>query len=256
MKNFIKITVLTLTLIFSVTLFSSCKEMNNNTIKTLTDKEIIQEAKLILKEDYDFKNIYEDISLIYYVEVEGNKVYIDWTSSNNNLINATTGKVYRDLNTHSCNLSATLTYNDIIENLNFTYSLPAKKYENLYPSFSSSGNEIQFSVAYLAYDDYNNLTVKLHVYNNLSSKKTLYGINNLTYSIATSRIIFNNSNYLLKDMTYTNSKEQQFTCKYGNYVTITLPVIANNKLTYESELAKITNPIFSISNSFIYYQSR
>lgn len=255
MKKIARVMILTFMLIFSALLFSSCKKSNNNNIETpLTDTEILQEAKLILKEDYSFINVYNDMYLVGYVEIEGNKVYVDWNSSNSNLINATTGKVNRDLNEHSCTLSAMLIYNDITDTLNFIYSLPAKKYENLYPTFSSSGSAIQFSVAYLAYDDFNNLTVKLHIYNNLANKKTLYGINNLTFSIATSKIIVNDSNYLLQNMTYTNNSKKQFTCKYGNYVTITLPVIAYNKLSYKSELAKLTNPIFSISKSFTYYQ--
>lgn len=255
MKKTINVIILTFILIFSIPLFSACEKPNNNIKATLTETEIIQEAKLTLKDRYTLTNLYEDIYLVGYIEIEENKVYVDWHSSNNDLINATNGKVNRDLNTHSCTLTAILTYNDITETLNFIYSLPAKKYENSYPSFSSSGGIIQFSVAYLAYDDSNNLTVKLHIYNNLSSKKTLYGIDNLTFSIATSKIIFNNSNYLLKDMTYTNNSQKQFTCKYGNYVTITLPVISNNKLSYESELARITNPIFSVSNNFTYYHS-
>ena len=53
----------------------------------MTDNEIVQEAKLILKEDYGFENVYSNISLVGFVEVEGNKVYVDWNSSNNNLIN-------------------------------------------------------------------------------------------------------------------------------------------------------------------------
>lgn len=255
MKKLARTIIFSLMLLFSVTLFSACDNFNNNTKTTLTDNEIIQEAKLSLKNDYNRTNVYDNMHLVQYVEVEGNKVYIDWGSSNNNLINATSGKINRDLDTHSCTLTATLTYKDITDTLSFIYSLPAKKYENKYPSFSSSGSEIQISVAYLAYDNADNLTVKLYVYNNLSSKNTLYGINNVKFSIATSKIIVNYTNYLLKDNTYTNNSQRQFTCDYGNYVTITLPVIPKNKLTYKSELATLTTPIFSASNNFTYYHS-
>lgn len=257
MKKINKSLCLFFVCVFILPLFTACKNTpannNENTKPPLSNSEIIKEAKLSLKNKYKYNNVYTDVNLIGYVMIDDHKVYVDWSSSNNALINATTGSVYRNLTNQTCELTATLTYSDLTDSVSFLYTLPAKKYENPYPNFSPSGSEIQFSIAYLAYDDDYNLTIKIHIYNNLSSKRTLCGITNLGFSISTSTIIFNDSSYLVKNMEYTNTSQSQFTCSYGNYVTITFPVISSSKLNYKSELAKLTNPSFSLTQSFTYH---
>lgn len=192
---------------------------DNTSSSSLTENEIINETKLYLLDKYTATEVYNNINLINSYSINDKyMVYIFWNSSNNNLINSQTGTVNRSSIDQYCTLTATITYSDIQDSITFNYTLPANKYTNSSPSFSSSGEVIQIEPASISYNSNGSLNIELYVFNNLSDKQTLKGIHDATIIIYRTGI----TQYLVKDYNYINSKRGQFTCKYHEYVKITL----------------------------------
>lgn len=203
--------------------------------KTYTDNEVIAETKSYLNAMFESGYVYTDIDLPTSYELNPDYIsYINWESSNSEIINALNGKVYRnEEKDQSCKLTASITYKSLTDKMILQIIVPANKYENNNPTFSNS-NQIGISVSYLKYNSDKSLTLKLTIYNNLSSKATLYGLNNMTFSI----YYYNNGyQYLIKNLTYNNTTKKQFTCTYHNTVAITFKIESKNIYIHQ-ELAQ------------------
>ena len=213
---------------------------DNTNSSILTKNEIINKTNQYLLEKYNVTNIYYDMNLINSYSIN-NRYTVDifWTSSNESLINSQSGTINRSSEEQHCSLTATFVYSNIEDSITFNYTLPGNIYKNLSPSFNSSGRGIQIEPASIVYNSDGSLNIELYVFNNLTSKQTLRAIHEANITIYKAGL----SQCLVKNYSYTNSTLYQFSCKYHDYVTITLTNIPAYK---ELDLARGTyKAIFS-----------
>ena len=219
---------------------SACSNKSLTPDIELTSEEVVAETKIYINTKFKNTTIYTDISLPQkYTVADKYTSYINWSSSNNSVINSTSGKVTRTLNDQTCSLTARITYKESFDSLSIYFDIPANIYEDSTKTFPKK-DSIEFKVSYMSMDD--TLKIKLYVANNNKSE-VVYGINSVTLSI------HNNSGYLIKNMKYTNSKKHQFTLSPGYCVEIELPEIALSN-TYTKYL---TNSKYYVSASSISY---
>lgn len=253
-KSLIIATCLIFTIIF---LFSGCSykdKLEDIMGDTLTQEEVVAETKSYLSTKFSSEYVYEKLSLPNkYTVNDKYDSYITWISSNNSIINSTSGNVYRTLNNQNCNLTANITYKDCSESITFYLIIPANKYERTIPSFNpDSSSQFQFQVAYMAYNTNGTVTIDLYFYNNYAKEKTVYAITSAYISIyKNSSTVIGGNDYFLKEYHYTNSKSKQFTCTYHNYVKISLGTLSANQVT-KYTLKNNTNIKVALSGNFTF----
>ena len=232
--------ILLLTTMFS---FGCSSGNSDNNEVFLTKEEVIANVKVKLTNKFSNTNIYTNISLpTYYLIEEKYDTYISWESSNNNIINATSGFVNRTLSNQTCTLTATILHKDFEDQISFSLSVPANVYQDSTNSFPKK-RELEIKISYIAISS--NLKIKIKLANNSKNSEIVYGINSVTFSI-----YYYSHRYLVKDVKYTNTNKKQFTLESGKCVEIEIPALSKNGL-YTNYLLN-TNYYCEISD-LIYY---
>ena len=219
--------VLIILCIPGVFVLSACAESNNypEQMRELTEIEVIAQAKNKLINKFSTTNIYTDISLPSHYEIESKyNVYIVWNSSDNNVINKTSGKVTRTLSNQVCTLMATLTYKTITDSIDFQLVVPANIYEDTTNGFSLS-KLLEIKPSYLAIKD--DLQIKIKLVNNTKDDSIIItGIKSMTISIYN-----NKGQYLFKNFTYNSNNKEQYKLTNGKCIELPLPAISINSLS-------------------------
>ena len=213
----------------------------------LTGEEVISEAKNKVINQFQNTKIYTDISLPTYYNIKNKyNAYISWTSSNNNIINATSGRINRTLTDQTCQLTAQVRYKDLYDSINLYLQIPANIYRDDTNGFPLK-DSVEIKPCYISINK-NVVKIKIKLANNMSGE--IHGINDMTYSI------WYNDPYktvFASNLKYTNSNKNQFTLSKGNCIEIELPDLDLSVLN--KKYLKDVKYYISISD-FAYYNSQ
>jgi len=223
-----KILCLVTAIFMGLVCLGGCTENGVFSGNDLTDVQVVQEVRLYFQEQFKDNGIYKDLDLPLTHMLNGKyKVYLSWKSSDESLLNSSTGVIKRPKDHTPCSLTLTIDYQTERDVHVFDLRILANKYvnENLFAADLSDFVGICFDLYTLYYNDDGTLHVEIYMLNKSSSKKRIKGISYARFNIYKRGNPY--STYVLKKYVFTQ-ENGAFTCKYGSKVKISFNVAAKD----------------------------
>jgi len=148
------------------------------------------------------KNLYVELPSLIYIDKEA--VFVSWSSSNANVIESTTGRIYRDIQEKTVLLTAYYSYSGLSDSITFNLRVNADEGYFRSSALETIGNELFRISVKRAYVDDGKLYVEIYFYNN-DPNKVVAGLSEQSFSI----IDINTNNTLVtiqrENMTWSSS---------------------------------------------------